>query len=394
MKRILIVIPTYNEVDNIKPLVTAVEAVSRKQTAYTVDFLFVDDTSPDGTAKVIRGLQRKHKNIYILTGPKEGLGKAYIKGLTYGLTLKPCFAIVTMDADLSHDPRDIPRLLAELEQGADYVIGSRYVAGGHTDVSYSWLRHLQSSLANIIASSFIDLKVDVKDLTGGFKALRASKLKTIPLQNINASGYVFQVSLLYEFAKRRYRIREVPITFHARRHGQSKLRLTDALEFLRLTFRLNPHARLPRLIRFASVGASGTIVNLVILTGLVRLAHLNVDVAYLIALESSIISNFVLNHWFTFRFVNQASGARTGGSSAIFSKLLRYNLVSIGGVTISLAVFALTYHGIGLNYIFADLLGIIAAMSWNYWLSTRLVWKIVDATHKGLSEAQDGSNET
>jgi len=389
VKQILIVIPTYNEAANVKPLVKAIEAAFRDQIDYKADILFVDDNSPDGTAKVIQSLQRKHQNIHLLTGPKQGLGKAYIRGLTCDLKLNSYFAIVTMDADLSHDPKDIPRLLSEIDKGADYVIGSRYVTGGHTDVGYSWLRRLQSRTANIVARSFIDLKIDVKDLTGGFKAMRASKLKTVPIEHINASGYVFQVSLLYEFAKRKYAIQEIPITFHSRQHGKSKLGLKDSVEFLRLTFRLNPHARLPRMIRFACVGASGTLVNLVILTSLVKLAHLNVDVSYLIALEGSIMSNFVLNHWFTFSFVRHTG---TESLMTTLNKLSRYNLVSIGGIAISLTVFALIYHVAGLNYILADLIGIIAAMSWNYWLSNRLVWKIVDndpTTEPSSNDATD-----
>ena len=370
VKQVLVVVPTYNEAENIRPLLAGVE---KALAGYQFDVLFVDDNSPDGPAEIVRKLQVKSLNVYLLSGEKEGLGKAYIRGLTYGLKLKKYDGVVTMDADLSHDPADIPRLLNELENGADYVIGSRYVRGGRIDAGYSWLRRAQSTGANFIARYFVDSQTNVKDLTGGFKAIRASRLKTIPLDTIDASGYVFQVGLLYEFAKRGYKIREVPIVFHARQHGQSKLRLRDALEFLSLTFRLNPRARVPRLIRFASVGASGTIVNLVILTGLVKLMRVNVDTAYLVALESSIISNFTLNHLFTFGSVRESARPSTLG------KLWRYNAVSFGGVAISFVVFELVYHALGWNYILADLLGIVAAMSWNYWLSVKVVWRIVDS---------------
>src|SRR5581483_7298652 len=149
--------------------------------------LFVDDDSPDGTAQIIKRLQAKNQQLHLLTDRKEGLGKAYIRGLTYGLQLKSYFAIVTMDADLSHDPADIPRLLAGIEEGADYVIGSRYVAGGRSVVGYSWYRRCLSTGANLLARGFLDVKLPIKDLTGGFKAIRADCLRQIPLQQINAS---------------------------------------------------------------------------------------------------------------------------------------------------------------------------------------------------------------
>lgn len=374
-KPVLIVIPTYNEADNIEPLVGAVGSALKKHTEYLAEVLFVDDSSPDGTAKVITALQRKNKRIHLLSGSKEGLGKAYIRGLTHGLGLKKYYAIVTMDADLSHDPEDIPRLLKEVDRGADYVIGSRYVRGGRTELHYSLYRRFVSFVANVVAKHFAEIKSDVRDQTSGFKAIRADKLRDIPLQNISASGYVFIISLLYEFDKRNSTIREIPITFHSRQRGTSKMRLSDALEFMWYTFRLNPHARLPRFIRFAGVGASGTVVNLAILTILVRLARFNVDVAYLVALEVSIISNFTLNHLFTFKFVRKT---RSRNALELLGKLVRYNLVSVGGIAISLLIFAAAYHGLGWNYLLADALGIVAAMSWNYWLSVRLVWRIVD----------------
>jgi dolichol-phosphate mannosyltransferase len=394
VKSILIVIPTYNEVANVAVLFRSIDAAFQRQSVYKADTLFVDDNSPDGTAQLIQKLgSTKKKNIYLLSGPKEGLGKAYIRGLTYGMKLKTYFAIVTMDADLSHDPADIPRLLAELDKGADYVIGSRYVAGGRTVLRYSLLRRLQSAAANLVAKYFVDIKIDVRDLTSGFKAIRSSALKQIPLQNISASGYVFQVNMLYEFAKHKFVVREVPITFRARKHGKSKLTMRDATEFLRLTFRLNPHARLPRVARFAGVGASGTIVNVALLVSLVRLAHLDITAAYLIALEASIISNFTLNHLFTFRFL--AKRRRKGkGLTVLVNKLGRYNLVSVGGVAIALTTFTLTYHKLGLNYIIADLLGIVAGMSWNYWFSTKLVWRIVDDDTPASADNFEQSQET
>lgn len=242
MRRVLIVIPTYNEADNVRSLVASISVAFEGQTTFDVDMLFVDDNSPDGTSGVITSVQADHKNVYLLSGMKEGLGKAYIRGLTYGMGLKSYYAIVTMDADLSHDPKDIPRLLAELESGADFVIGSRYALGGKTVRGYPLFRRAQSTIANVIARRCLGLKTKINDFTSGFRAMRVSCLSTIPLQSITASGYVFQVGLLYEFSKRNYKVVEVPITFRNRLHGASKLGYKDVMEFLCYTYRLRPHS--------------------------------------------------------------------------------------------------------------------------------------------------------
>ncbi|HEX7633410.1 MAG TPA: glycosyltransferase family 2 protein [Candidatus Saccharimonadales bacterium] len=387
-RRVLIVIPTYNEAQNIKPLVAAIGNVFAGQKTYAADMLFVDDTSPDGTADIVRQLQGRNKHIYLLSGTKAGLGRAYVRGFEYGLGLGNYFAVVMMDADLSHDPAVIPSMLGQLEQGADYVIGSRYIKGGTTE--YARHRQLNSMIANLVAKHFIDIKTNTKDLTAGFKAIRRTALETIPLRDIAASGYVFQVSLLYEFAKRGFVVREVPITFHERHHGVSKLGLHDILEFLRLTYSLNPQSRVRRMIRFATVGASGTLVNLAVLITLVNALHTEVMIAYAVALETSIISNFFLNHWFTFRSVREDNSPSLAAQIAKFG---RYNLVALAGATIAWLIFSFCYKALGMWYVPADLLGIVASMSWNYWLSVRLVWRIIDTPptdpepHHELQEA-------
>ncbi len=372
MQHILIVIPTYNEAENIQPLVSAIETVFDWQTAIRADILFVDDCSPDGTADVIQSLKTKLR-IRLLSGRRAGLGNAYIRGLSRGLRRGTYDAFVMMDADLSHDPADIPRLLTAIDHGADYVIGSRYAIGGTVAAGYSPRRQFQSRAANWLARTLIDVPAPPHDLTAGFKAIRASALRTVPLQAIQASGYVFQVSLLYEFMKRGYQVREVSTVFHSRRRGVSKLGWHDILEFVIATYRLNPSARLQRMIRFGIVGASGTIVNLLILLALVHLAGWQPQYAYIAALEGSIISNFILNHLVTFRY------SQTGGRWHGFArKLAIYNGVALIGAAIAWGAFSICTRAFGVHYILADLVGVLLAMSWNYWLSVRLVWPLAD----------------
>ena len=376
MKKVLVVLPTYNEADNIEPMVGAIFKVAARLPNYEIDILVVDDNSPDGTAERVARLQKSRAGLHLIKGCKQGLGKAYRRGFKHGLGLKPYFAVVMMDADFSHDPKVIPALLAALEAGADYVIGSRYVAGGGTTGNWPTKRLLQSKLANFLARHLVGLDTKVHDLTSGFKAVRASALKQIPLDDIPASGYVFQVSLLHAFSSRGFRVREVPIMFGDRRAGKSKLGLRDMAEFLYQTYRLNPDSRVRRLLRFCLVGASGTLVNLAVLIGLVRLAHLPVLLAAAIAIEVSIVSNFSLNHLYTFRLVRIAEPKDSPVSLLI--KLFRYNLITLSGAAITYAVFALGYKMLGLHYVLADLIAILLATAWNYWMSVRIVWRVVD----------------
>lgn len=380
MRSILIIIPTYNEAKNIRPLLQAIDDVFDHQERYQPDILFVDDYSPDGTADVIREFREKRTGtVHLIEGKKAGLGQAYLRGFARGLSFKKDYdAFVMMDADLSHDPASIPNLLAELELGADYVVGSRYVAGGSFAKGYSVLRRLQSRIANTLARGLLGLQVPLSDLTSGFKAARVSSLREIPLDSINASGYVFQVSLLYEFIKRDYDVREVPITFRSRQIGKSKLGLRDTLEFLRLTYGLNPQANLPRFLRFGVVGTIGSVVNLGVLISLHNFLHLSIIVAYLVALETSIISNFLFNQSFTFRIRVDRTLDLVLRSRQLVARLFRYNLVSLSGVAISWMVFMVATQGAHLYYVLADIVAIVAAMGWNYWLSVQYVWQSTD----------------
>ncbi len=376
MKNILIVVPTYNEAGNVGQLASAIRKVFKYRTDYGADILFVDDNSPDGTSEIIRKLQPDDPGIYLLNGDKEGLGRAYTRGLAYGLKLKQYFAIVMMDADFSHDPAQIPDMLAQLDMGADYVIGSRYTRGGRIAGNYPFWRRLQSFAANFLAEKLIDLGAEVKDMTSGFKVIRRSSLSGIPLENITVSGYGFQVALLYEFAKRNFVVREVPIRFWPRRQGSSKLGLHDITEFLWMTYCLTARAKLQRIIRFAIVGASGAAVNLLTLIVLVQAAHFDIMLAYPLALEVSIINNFFLNHKFTFSGDDRTAVLEGGSGAGIAGKLMRYNAIALIGAAISWMAFMFLAHNLHIGYVIADILSIGVATSWNYWLSVRLVWPV------------------
>jgi dolichol-phosphate mannosyltransferase len=378
MKKALVILPTYNEADNIQPIVAEIFKVSKAMPSWRLAVLVADDRSPDGTAKLVRSMQKQYQDLYLISGQRAGLGKAYIRGFKYGLTHGPYDAFVMMDADFSHDPAAIPTLLAGIDKGSDYVIGSRYIAGSKIASNWSKTNLISSRLANLIARIFIDIK-DVADLTGGFRAIRRSALEKINLQAIHAGGNVFFVNLLHEFSRNGLAISEVPVNFSDRRYGKSKRRIRDVIEFLYITYRLNPNSRLRRMIRFSLVGFSGTIVNLLVIYSMVHLLHQVVLLSDAVAIEVSIISNFFMNHYYTFRAAfTSPRTTRQESAQSILVKLGKYNLIALGGAAISFVIFAIGYKILGLNYILADIIAIVLALSWNYWMSVHIVWKVVD----------------
>jgi dolichol-phosphate mannosyltransferase len=220
-----IVMPTYNEADNVGPIAGAILEALPGAT-----LLIVDDASPDGTGKLADALAAGDPRIRVLhREAKTGLGRAYLDGFRVALE-REAQAVLQMDADWSHDPASLPSVLAPLEQGAaDLVIGSRYVAGGGT-VDWGIVRRFISRGGSLFAR--IMLGLPAHDLTGGFKAWRAETLGAIDFTGVHAGGYVFQIEMTYRANRLGARLREVPITFRDRRIGQSKMSRRIVVEAL------------------------------------------------------------------------------------------------------------------------------------------------------------------
>ncbi len=210
-----LVVPTYDEAENVEPLVEA--ALEQLPVPRTV--LVVDDDSPDGTGRVADGLAAAHDEVRVLhRSEKEGLGPAYVAGFREALA-GGADVVCQMDADFSHDPADLPRLLAALEH-ADVALGSRYAPGGGVE-QWGPTRKLISRGGSAYARLL--LGVPVNDLTGGFKAFRREVLEAIDIETIPSLGYAFQVETTYRAIRAGFRVVEVPILFHDRRVGDSKM---------------------------------------------------------------------------------------------------------------------------------------------------------------------------
>jgi dolichol-phosphate mannosyltransferase len=210
-----LVLPTYNEAENIEAFVEA----ARAKLPSSARVLIVDDNSPDGTGEIAAGLAAQHENIAFLHRPhKEGLGPAYVAGFRQALA-GGAELVLEMDSDFSHDPAYLPRMLEAAER-ADVVLGSRYVPGGRVR-DWGPLRRAISRGGSTYAR--LVLSVDVRDLTGGFKCFRREVLETIDLDAVQARGYAFQVEMTYRAIEAGFKVVEVPIVFRDRRAGDSKM---------------------------------------------------------------------------------------------------------------------------------------------------------------------------
>ncbi len=221
--KIVVVIPTYNEKDNIVEMIKQLNALN-----LSIDILVVDDTSPDRTGDVVESVKEATPNVDIIhRKKKEGIGPAYIEAFGYLLKKDEHDYIIEMDADFSHNPKDIPRLLAAAGQ-YDAVVGSRYVKGGAVSDKWSRSRKFISSAGNLYARIITGLPV--KDCTAGFKCYRKSALKLLDFSRIFLNGYSFQVQILFELKKKGLSIGEIPIFFDERTEGKSKMDLNIMLE--------------------------------------------------------------------------------------------------------------------------------------------------------------------
>jgi dolichol-phosphate mannosyltransferase len=357
--KIVVINPTYNERDNIRQLVPDLQRQFARM-EHDCHILVVDDASPDGTASVVRDLQRTYDNLHLLSGRKTGLGAAYIRGMHHAIHGLGADVIFEMDADYSHKPSDIPLLLDAIESGADFAIGSRYIAGGTIPREWGWHRRLNSLVGNLVARYVAGIR-RVHDCTAGFRAIRTTTLKKIDFSNLRVQGYAFQVALLHAAVAAGATVKEIPVDFVERTRGESKLGIRDIVEFVINAWWIRFHSS-KTFIKFSFVGLSGVAVNLGVFTLLV-LFGVNKYLASPVAIEISIISNFVLNNYWTFRWRRTRDRIRVRG--------LKFHAAALVGMAISFSTFVL------LSLVFPrtspqvhQLVAIAPAMLVNYFLNS------------------------
>lgn len=233
-QRTLIIIPTYNEMENLPSLIEELDRLD-----LGLDLLIVDDGSPDGTGDWVASRQAEHPHIHLLRrAGKQGLGSAYVAGFKWAIEKNYDF-VFEMDADFSHQPKFISDFLREIQHN-DLVLGSRYIKGVNV-VNWPLSRLLLSYFANVYARKILGFPV--RDSTGGFKCFRVSALRTLDLNAIHSDGYSFQIEVTYKLFCKKFRIKEIPIVFVDRTAGQSKMSGQIVREALFLLLRLKVSSR-------------------------------------------------------------------------------------------------------------------------------------------------------
>lgn len=365
----VIIIPTYNERDNILMLLQDLEKVYKIIRNYTLEFLVVDDNSPDGTAELVATYQKKYPNVHILGGKKEGLGRALLRGMVFATEHLGAEILGQMDADLSHDASVLPKFFAALDNGADFVVGSRYIPGGSIPSNWGFHRKVYSIFGNAIVRFGLGLH-QVHDWTGGYRVYQ-KKYFELGKNNVKKySGYVFQIAFLYNAIKNGARVAEVPINFTDRRFGHSKIAPS---QYIRDVLWYVAASRVKSLIngpflKFCVVGGIGFIINTAVLEFLVFL-RFHPAIGSAVGAELAIVSNFSLNNLWTF-------GSRRIRGWRTIGKFLQFNTTSVGAIFLQAGTVALGSFLFGVNlYRLYYILGVGLGLIWNYTMYSRVIWR-------------------
>ena len=373
--RVVLIIPTFNERGNIGRLIDELQAIF-PSLPHDMHILVVDDNSPDGTVEVVRERQSRSTNLHLLEGKKQGLGAAYIRGMRHALGHLKADVVFEMDADFSHKPSDVPRLLSALERGADFVIGSRYVPGGSIPQEWGLHRRINSRFGNLVAR-YVAGMYRIHDCTAGFRAIRGDVLRRMDFGDFRVQGYAFQIALLHTAFIGGAKIVELPVEFIDRTVGESKLGLKDIVEFLRSAAWIRFHSS-KVFLKFCIIGATGVLVNLGVFTALLGLG-VNKYLASPIAIECSIITNFLGNNYWTFRRRSLDGGIHVRG--------LRFNAVSIVALAISYGTFVILSRAFpAVAPQVHQLIGIVPATLVNYFLNS--YWTFRDTKHRRAAKTE------
>jgi dolichol-phosphate mannosyltransferase len=353
--KISIIIPTYNEKDNIAPLLSRID---KALSGCDYEILLVDDNSKDGTIEIASALADRYPVKVLVRRNERGLATAVV----HGLKSASGQIIGVMDADLQHPPEVLPSLIKAIQDGADMVVASRYIPGGGCP-NWGLSRRIISKVALMISHLLLPSTRQVKDPLAGFFMFRRQNVDPARLTPI---GYKIslEVMLIGQFQ----RVVEVPYIFEERSAGQSKLNPGEQIDYLKHLFSLMARTgELGMLIKFMLVGLSGVVVNQGLLWLLTDFGGLRYYISAIFAIEASIISNFVLNDYFTF--------ARRRAGRFFMGRLLKFNLICLAGAAIQYGLLVLFTSVLGIYYLISNIIAIAVAFLWNYFFNRNWTWR-------------------
>ena len=360
-----VVLPTYNEAENIESIIKAIFAMQSSIPTHQLYVIVVDDNSPDGTQEIVKQQMQQYPNLRLVTGNKVGLGDAYKRGISFAITTFNPDLLLQMDADGQHDPTLIPKFINLANDGFSLVIGSRYVPGGSTP-DFSYWRKFLSIVGNFLIRH-LGKASNVQDCTSGFRCIKANLLPKCNLDGLSTRGYSFQSLLVCELIRNGAKPIEVPIIFKDRVKGKSKLTLRDQIEFLvsitKITYRYSED-----FIRYCLVGLVGMLVNIGAYLLLNRYFQIPLQAASLIAIEISIVSNFLLNNYWTFK-------TRPKKLSMIRRMLNFHIAAGISGLLFYYLFFLLLTTVLGINDVLSILLATTTGTISNYTVNSLWTWR-------------------
>lgn len=367
--KVVVVIPTYNERENIRVLLDALAKAFSTDNKHDISYLIVDDTSPDKTAEVVNAYRKSHKNVFIITGKKQGLGKALLRGMTEAFEHLHADVVLQMDADLSHDPTMVPKFIEAIDNGATFVVGSRYIQGGSIPDNWGLIRKIYSVIGNTIVRFGLWHPI-IRDWTGGYRAYVKKFYEAARNEMDEYSGYVFQIAFLHKSLHHGAKVKEIPFHFTDRLYGHSKIAPAEYIFNIYKYIALTRMTELTQwsLFKFAVVGTIGFIINTVILELFVHIG-LHPAIGSAVGAEIAIVSNFIFNNAWTF-------GDRRVHGTRVIPKFVQFNVTSLGALIIQTAsVWAGTVLFGKPAYFASYIAGVLIGLIWNYTMYSKVIWK-------------------
>lgn len=373
MARAVIIIPTYNEKENIGLLIDKLEKVFRRvPKKWEMHILVVDDSSPDGTGELVKEKMKEFKNVHLLTNKeKVGLGGAYMSGMNCAVDELKADLMFEFDADFQHDPELIPSFLAKVDTGADLVLGSRYMKGGSIPKYWGIHRKILSVGGNIFTRVMM-LDRKIHDWTTGYRAVRPQLFLKVKDKITELKTYSFQLQFLYQARKIGANIAEVPLNFKERYKGYSKI---PGFESTIKTFWFVIKVRVvdffkSRFFRFGTVGFLGFVVNFIFLR-IFRGLGLTETLSWLFSTELAIINNYTLNNIWTFK------SEEIKGLINTIKKFFQFNLTSAGALLIQSIFGPLGVRLVGIQYdaLVLAFVVLFMVMPYNYAMYSLVIWR-------------------
>lgn len=368
MKKVVVVAPTFNEKGEIENLVNKVFEQAKNLVNWELFLLIVDSQSKDGTVEKIKKLQKKFPNLHLLETEKEGLGKAYLKGFKYCEEKINPYLVIQIDADGQHDPAKIPQFIRKIEQGADFVVGTRYSQGGSIPKNWGLHRKILSIGANTVVKLGF-MKLNVTEWTNGYRAIKMWVVKNAYDHLKNYSGYVFQVAFLDFAIKNNAILGEIPIHFKERTTGISKINAFQ-YSFQTLLYVFNNSS----FIKFVIVGLFGFGVDFMFAYLFINQFKIAKTTANMLSAELAIVSNFILNNFWSFK-----DKKIIGGLFAYLIKFITFNFISSGSIIIQGVGLGLALRFIGDNngswIIYKILIIAFIIIPYSYILYNKFIWK-------------------